>query len=104
MTSNVQDKRSVLAYERIPDDQLGETLLSKQKRVNLMNKQKLRQAKNIEDLCQIDIATVVDGSQGKMFHNPQLDHLVKEQTELDLKYDPINYRQRAPMLGEKDFL
>ena len=38
MTSNVRDKRSIIAYEKVPDDAFGETLLSKQKRVNLMNK------------------------------------------------------------------
>jgi hypothetical protein len=57
-----------------------------------MNKQKLRTAKNVEDLCKIDIATVVEGPKGRMFHNPELNLIVSQQTECDIKYDPINYR------------
>jgi hypothetical protein len=38
LTSNVQDKRMFAAYDKVPEENFGETLLSKQKRVNLMNK------------------------------------------------------------------
>jgi hypothetical protein len=35
LTSNVHDKRMNMALEKVPSDAFGDTLLSKQKRVNL---------------------------------------------------------------------
>ena len=67
-----------------------------------INSQNLRQAKNIEDLVQIDIASLASDNPNHFGND--LDDVHKEQIELDTRYDPINYRQRLAHIAEPNFL
>jgi hypothetical protein len=67
----LKDKRSIIAYEKVPEERLGETLLLNQKRANAVNNRKVMRATNIEELVKIDIITAGSGN-GKLFDNDDL--------------------------------
>ena len=70
----------------------GLSLIQQYKKVTRINQDQLRQAKNIEDLINIKIETI---------DKPLIN---KDNTYNFKQYDPLQFRQKMPCMGDRQFL
>ena len=83
----------------------GQSLLSQYKACQEINNKAISQAKTSEDVVRIRIATV-DRSLHYQSRNQHKrgSTVVETRTNYNLQYDPINFMQKVPCLGDREFL
>ena len=79
----------------------GETLLSQYKQCSEINDRQLRDAVNIKDIVKIKVATV---DKQLYMQNRHKDGSIKEETSYNLQFDPINFLQKVPCMGDREFI
>lgn len=84
----------------------GQSLLSQYKTCQEINQKAINAAKTSEDIVRIKIATL-----DKSLHyvNSRNQHkrgstVVENKTNYNLQFDPINFMQKVPCLGDREFL
>ena len=96
------------AQQIAQQNELGETLLTQYKQCSQMNNEALRQAKNIRDLVQINVAAIdkqLYVTHKKPQQNPKgLGLEIPVETTYDFQFDPVNFRQKLPCMGDRSFL
>ena len=79
------------------------TILQQFKECSEANEQALRDAKNIKELIGITVKTV-----DKQIFTRQRGHSLQgvpmSETNYNLQFDPINFMQKVPCMGDRDFL
>ena len=83
----------------------GQSLLSQYKACQAINQKAINEAKNSEDVVKIKIVTL-----DKTLHFQSRNHskrgstVVENRTNYNLQFDPINFMQKVPCLGDREFL
>eukprot|EP00347_Sterkiella_histriomuscorum_P005013 403358235 len=73
------------------NENAGVSLIQQYKKCQKVNQEQLRQAKNIEDLVNIKIETIDK-------------QLVNKDNTYNFHYDPLQFRQQIPLMGDRTFL
>ena len=89
------------AATRVPNG--DPTILQQFKECSEANEQALRDAKNIKELIGINVKTV-DKQLFMRSRGHSLAGQPMDETNYNLQFDPINFMQKVPCMGDRDFL